>query len=324
MFAWSLRSAHPMAAQDAGCQEPALAQSDVEDYLPYLQSEGTLRKVVNCGVTFILDEQGELRLRALGATDALIAALAPPKNPTPGASWTPRTDGRPMVWVPPGDFSMGSPTAEAGRAATETQHAVHVARGLWLDATEVTKEAYKRFVLARPEWQKGRIDRTKHDGGYLKDWDGNNFPPGEGALPVVFVSWPAAAAYASWAGKRLPTEAEWEYATRAGSKSAYWWGDSFDPTHANSGASLWPVSQAASRNPWGLYDMLGNVWEWTSSAFQPYPYRADDGREDPQLSGDRVLRGGASGYGERFLRSANRNSAARETTNDRLGFRCAR
>jgi formylglycine-generating enzyme required for sulfatase activity len=140
----------------------------------------------------------------------------------------------------------------------------------------------------------------------------------------VWVSWHAAAAYAAWAGKRLPSEAEWEYACRAGTMTAYWWGAAFDATRANNGTALQPTGRGDHRNPWGLIDMLGNVWQWTSSAYMPYPYQAADGRENPRAEANRSARGGAWGKGDAFLRSANRFSVSPRMTSEQLGFRCAR
>jgi formylglycine-generating enzyme required for sulfatase activity len=225
--------------------------------------------------------------------------------------------------MPGREFTMGSPAAEAGRGDDEAATALAV-RGFWMDANEVSNRAFKRFVDAVPEWQKGKVARASADESYLKTWTGASFPAGEGDQPVVWVSWHAAAAYAKWAGKRLPTEAEWEFAARAGTSTPYWWGDVFDEAHANAGPQLRAVGDAASRNKWGLTDMLGNVWEWTASLSRPYPYRTDDGRDDPQGTGARAVRGGAAGYGVQFLRSADRNAAAPDLTSARLGFRCAR
>jgi formylglycine-generating enzyme required for sulfatase activity len=121
----------------------------------------------------------------------------------------------------------------------------------------------------------------------------------------------------------LPTEAEWEYSARGGTTTAYWWGASFDGTRAKVGV-VQPVGGLQARNAWGLADMLGNVWEWTSSAYQPYPYVRDDGRESPAAATTRAVRGGSAFNGERFLRAAKRHKLDPAATNDIVGFRCAR
>ncbi len=324
VIAWTVTPAPPLRAQGGTCEGLALTQGDVEVYLKNLGSENASRRVVNCGVTFILSDQGEQQLRALGASDALIAALAPPKTPSLGTQWTPRTDGRTMTWLPPGGFGMGSPSTETGRDPDESLHSVQLERGFWLDTVEVTNEAYRRFVIATPAWQKGRVDPLKADGGYLKEWNGNDIPADKARLPVVNVSWFAASAYAAWAGKRLPTEAEWEYASRGGSTTAYWWGESFEPSRANNGPQLMAVGSDATRNPWGLYDVLGNAWEWTSSASRDYPYSSRDGREGADLQSDRAVRGGSWNSTGKFLRTANRNNLPSTATSDLVGFRCAR
>jgi formylglycine-generating enzyme required for sulfatase activity len=279
-------------------------------------------------------------LAALGlfSIPSLVSAQAvrdsdrqPPSNATVGTKWTSPRDGREMVWIPPGEFLMGSPTSETGRNPPhnvqgntwdESQHRVRVATGFWMDAAEVTNEAYQKFVLANPAWQKDRIDPKLHgEGYYLKDWSGTDYPAGKGRYPAVGVSWHAARAYCRWAGKRLPTEAEWEYAARAGTTSAYWWGDTFDGSRANAN-NIEEVGNPRRTNPWGLADMIGNVQEWTSSLNEPYPYRADDGRENPDASGLRDVRGGGRHNGPVWMRSAVRTGYAPKFATGRLGMRC--
>jgi len=232
-------------------------------------------------------------------------------------------DQRPMVWIPAGGFMMGSPYDQDDREEDEVPHAVRIASGFWMDATEVTCAEFRAFLLACPEWTKGQIGEPYHDGHYLADWSGGEFPAGRGDHPVTSVSWHAARAYAAWAGKRLPTEAEWEYACRAGKTTSYWWGDDFDEARANqNGVGTVAVGDPAHTNPWGLADMSGNVWEWTASQFRDYPYRAGDGREDPGTDAPRTVRGGAWGGRPWHLRSAVRDGFAPAACRASVGFRC--
>ena len=134
-----------------------------------------------------------------------------------------------MVLIPEGEFQMGS---NNGNADPDEQpvHTVHL-DAFYIDANEVTNGEFKDFVLANPAWQKDGIDEKFHDGNYLQDWNGNNFPLGERDHPVRYVSWYAAMAYAVWVDKRLPTEAEWEKAARGGlEKKQYPWGNGINLT----------------------------------------------------------------------------------------------
>jgi formylglycine-generating enzyme required for sulfatase activity len=325
-FAAALGTAAAPASQYGllACAEPPLAIDDVVYMLQNDVPAARIRqRVESCGVTFIPGAAEIKRLRSAGASADLIALLAPPSSPAPGQSWTAPSDGRPMVWIPPGSLQMGTPDSESVRDADETVNTVSIS-GFWMDDAEVTNAAFRRFVIENSRWQKDRIDRSLHDGNYLRDWTGNDFPSGEGDRPVVYVSWHAARAYAAWVGKRLPTEAEWEYAARAGTSGPYWWPGAFDAARANNGPARLSTRTPSTRNPWGLHDMLGNVAEWVSSAYRPYPYRADDGREAASGADPRSHRGGAWNQRDVFLRAANRNSAAPTITTDQLGFRCAR
>ena len=222
---------------------------------------------------------------------------------------------------------MGSPTSAENGDRDETLQRVTIVTGVWMDAAEVTNLSFQEFVRDQPSWSRSRVDPRVHSGSYLKDWVGDEPPLGRADYPVTYVSWLAARAYCQWAEKRLPTEAEWEYAARAGTSTAYWWGDTFDESRANEDRNAsGPVGKARHTNAWGLADITGNVWEWTSSAYQPYPYRADDGREDPNKGGDvpRVLRGGSWVDAPRILRSANRLSFDPRGADVNIGFRCAR
>jgi formylglycine-generating enzyme required for sulfatase activity len=310
-------------AQATDCGRSPLTRQDVEDYLSLRVAEAPLRETLaKCGVTFILDANGVKRIRGLGGSADLVAMIAPPENPSSGAAWTSPIDRRDMAWMPPGSFLMGSPPVETGRDEDEAQHSIVVEQGFWADAGEVTNAAYRQFVLANPQWQKDRVDRRFHDGGYLRAWNGNEFPAGAASEAVVWVSWYAARAYADWAGKRLPTESEWEYAARDGGATRYWWGDQFDPRRVRTAPSA-PDPARSRRTSRGLNDVVGGVWQWTSSRYSPYPYRAD-GRESPDGAAPRTVRGGFWGSGPQFLRTANRNAEAPTFTSDILGFRCVR
>ena len=244
-----------------------------------------------------------------------------------------------MVLIPAGEFQMGSIDADAD-SDEKPVHTVYV-DAFYMDTHEVTNAAYKAFVDANPQWQKGNIQAKLHDGDYLSDWDGNNYPAGKADHPVTYVSWYAAMAYAAWAEKRLPTEAEWEYAARGGLKGKkYPWGDTISPQDANyfphaSGATA--VGRYAANN-YGLFDMAGNMWEWCLDEWV-FDFYANSPNRNP-LSGaptirsiqenfasvesDRVLRGGSWNSKARSVRVASREFYAPQVTGSVLGFRCVR
>jgi formylglycine-generating enzyme required for sulfatase activity len=320
-----LLRAQPVATQQDQCRFNALTLEKMKSLLANdKELKGVkapfayFKYVTDCGVTFVPDDKDLLDLRGLEAPADVLALLVPPANPSSGSVWTPLTDRREMRWVSQGSFTMGSPATEAGRGADEDANEVAIDNGFWLDRTEVTNEAYRRFVLAKPEWAKDKVG-----GSYLQDWTGSDFPAGAATRPVAFVTWNAAVEYARWAGKRLPTEAEWEYAARAGNSGPYWWaGTDFQAARANKGDQPWAVGRQPAMNDWGFFDMLGNVWEWTSTAYASYPYR-DDGREDPAGSNPRVVRGGAFGGNVTYLRAAKRHKLDPATAVVNVGFRCA-
>jgi sulfatase modifying factor 1 len=242
-------------------------------------------------------------------------------RPTPVVVDTPQE----MVPVPAGKFLMGSPTSERDRDPREAQHEVSV-DAFWMDPTEVTNAAFQKFLVANAKWQKPQVKPDFVDDDYLKNWKNAEYRfGGHSDYPVTNVSWYAAQAYCTWMNKRLPTEAEWEYAARAGKMTAYWWGDEWAPASAagNLERGPDPVGKQAHRNPWNLFDMLGNVKEWTSTVYKPYPYDASDGREDPQSISARTVRGGSWADTPEYLRSAARISQVPNFTDGLVGFRCA-
>ena len=197
---------------------------------------------------------------------------------------------------------MGSPESEKGRGSDERRHEVCV-EGYWLGKYEVTNAQYKRF----------RLDHAADD-----------------KLPVGGVNWTDAMHFAQWlsdkTGKklRLPTEAEWEYAARAGTSTAYFWGDSWDGRHnfAATGAKK-PVG-THQPNAWGLYDMLGNVWEWTASSYDAGYNGAERQVASLEASGHRVIRGGSWANEPWHVRSATRTLWALGFRHGFGGFRLAR
>lgn len=231
-----------------------------------------------------------------------------------------------FVWIPPGSFMMGSPTNEVGRNADETQHLVTLTRGFWLCDHEVTQSEYVAIMGANPSQNLG--------GAFPVEVVGN--------LPVDSVRYSQAVEYCRRltereraAGRitlahtyRLPTEAEWEYAARAGSS---------DARFSDLGATAWYVEnsrvgapfnalftqpvQRKKPNAWGLFDMLGNVAEWCSDWYGPYQIYPITDPTGIGPSGLRVYRGGTAFYGSTDLRFARRQPLGGDVPGD--GFRPA-
>src|SRR5262249_52015396 len=137
-----------------------------------------------------------------------------------------------------------------------------------IDRTEVTNRAFLEFIGRSPQWRKERIAASEPNGDYLRNWRDGRYPGGDDNLPVTYITWAAAVAFCNAAGKRLPTEAEWEYAAGGGTSVEFPWGDAMpDRTRANwSETGLHKPAPVASFPPGagGLYDMAGNVWEFVN------------------------------------------------------------
>ncbi len=260
------------------------------------------------------------------------------------------SDGPEMTIIPAGRFVMGSPAAENMRdpeGSEDPQHEVTIARPFAIGRFAVTVAEFAAFV-----------DATQHPipdsmlTGEDDDWrerPGRSFrnpahPQGP-RHPVVGVIWDDAKAYVAWLARRtglpyrLPSEAEWEYAARAGATTPFWWGSTISPAQANYNgdyaycdgptgiyrAATVPVDSFAP-NPWGLYQVHGNVWEWCEDCWNAsYDGAPADG--SPRLSGDpdiRVLRGGSWLNGPWVLRSAKRLGDPRTVRHPSFGFRVAR
>jgi formylglycine-generating enzyme required for sulfatase activity len=277
-------------------------------------------------------------------------------------------NGHVMVVIQGSEFLMGSPAGERGRSTEETLHRVRIPRSYAMAMTEVTNEQFARFLTAVPDygarWRRATLARFGDPPRFARY---SRTPDS----PQVGVSWYDATRYCNWlselaglpkeqwvypdsidaergldlsanylhrTGYRLPTEAEWEYAARAGTTTAWHFGDERDRLSeygwydANTGRErISPVAQLRP-NHWGLFDMLGNVWEWTFDRRLPYP-------TDEQVTNDvedsalhvangvaRTRRGGSFAYEWFTLRSAHRGDTTYfpNQTRDGVGFRVAR
>jgi formylglycine-generating enzyme required for sulfatase activity/cellulose biosynthesis protein BcsQ len=219
-------------------------------------------------------------------------------------------DNQPYVWIPPGEFQMGASVDDADATVHERpQHRVAITSGFWISQTPVTVEAYLRFVAACKRKMPEEPDfpqLNKH--------------------PVMNVTWQDARDYCAWAGGRLPTEAEWEYAARGGS-SAPRYGplDSIAWYIQNSGSQTHAVGQLAP-NSFGAYDMLGNVWEWCQDWFSDDYYKSSAYHDPagPKEGKHRVSRGGAWYTDAGEVRVSARDFQPPAFRFNGLGFRCVR
>jgi formylglycine-generating enzyme required for sulfatase activity len=334
------------------------------------------------------------------APSATPAAAFQPTIPNPGPTPSPAPEG--MVWIPGGEFSMGSadPTTlpDGGHESMADARPIHrvYVDGFWMDATEVTNRQFAKFVKAtgyvtiaerkpRAEDFPGAPPENLVAGSIvftppsrpvpLNDhyqwWSyvhGVNWKHPEGPkttlkgkddYPVVHIAFDDAVAYAKWAGKRLPTEAEWEFAARGGLTGKFYaWGDELHPAGkwlANTHQGTFPIDDrgedghrgvaAVASYPvegYGLYDISGNVWEWTSDWYRPDTYetlaktgtlaRNPQGPETPFDPAEpeekkRVQRGGSflctDQYCTRYM-VGTRGKGEGSTGSDHLGFRCVK
>lgn len=213
--------------------------------------------------------------------------------------------------VPGGKFMMGRNDGDESEAPL---HPVTV-KAFEIGKHEVTNAQFRLFVKATGHKAAGNWEE------YAVKW-------GESA-PVVCVSWHDAQAFCKWAGCRLPTEAEWEFAARGSEGRRYPWGNEWVPDHVvfsgNSGGGARPVGSRPSGASWcGAMDMAGNVWEWCSSEYKPYSYNGDETRENLSGAGHCVIRGGSWGSVESNCHGTFRGSDPPGYSFHGLGFRCAR
>ena len=259
-----------------------------------------------------------------------------------------------MVVVPAGSFTMGSPESEPQRESwqkgTESpQLKVTIAQPFGVGQFAVTRGEFAEFVTATGHRTEGGCyaytgTEWKLQAG--RNWRSPGFSQND-RHPVVCVNWDDAKAYTSWLSRktgksyRLLSEAEREYVTRAGTTTPFWWGSSISPTQANYDGSAAPYQGGGSKgvwrkatvpvdsfaaNPWGLYNVHGNVWEWTEDCWKD-SHTGNPGNGSISTTGDcgrRVLRGGSWFYFPQILRSALRGTNSTDFRLDSIGFRLAR
>ncbi|WP_347273755.1 formylglycine-generating enzyme family protein [Candidatus Kuenenia sp.] len=227
-----------------------------------------------------------------------------------------------MVYVPAGEFYMGEDKYYdwtfmlAFNIYDGPEHIVYL-DGYYIDKYEVTNEQYAKF-----------IEETGHRIPYC--WFDERFNTPD--KPVVGVRWEDAVAYAEWAGKRLPTEAEWEKAARGTDRRLWPWGnDIFDAERCN----IWEIkklqtspvgSYEQGKSPYGCYDMAGNAWEWCADWYDPNYYYSfpRENPKGPESGQQKVIRGGSWHYFGHFARCAARYRVPPHAESPQIGFRCAK
>lgn len=245
--------------------------------------------------------------------------------PAAGATRVREKDGMVEVYVPAGEFEMGSTDGDGNEQPVHTV----APDAFWIDQTEVTNAQYTLCVKDGKCEQSLRADDA--------DFNGDD-------CPVVSVSWNDAVTYCQWAGARLPTEAEWEYAARGSEGHVYPWGDEFDgalvnfcdtncdydwkTTEYNDGYAMTaPVKSYPKGVSWcGAYDLAGNVWEWVADWYDEDYYDSSPSQNPagPSSGEYKVLRGGGWNCDSFLLRCAYRFRYLPDRTRDYDGFRCAR
>jgi sulfatase modifying factor 1 len=235
-----------------------------------------------------------------------------------------------MVHVPAGEFIMGN---EAGNPDERPQRRVYL-DAFEIDKYEVTNVQYRRFIRATgreaPQSWPGRYVQFT-DSKISLDWQDGTYPTGQATYPAVMVNKEDAAAYCAWAGKRLPSEAEWEKAARGTDGRVYPWGNTWDTGKANTSETgighPQPVgSYPAGASPYGALDMVGNVWEWVADWYgrDYYSQAPERNPPGPLVGWGSVQRGGSWHSLRQHVSTTFRNMTHCYAPNYRVGFRCAR
>jgi len=247
------------------------------------------------------------------------SCLQPRAQPVlePGSQMTSPKDGMVLIYIPDGSFVMGSAASDQLDEKPEQQVDLD---GFWIDQTEVTNGMYAACnadnACTLPSGTRSH-NRDEYFG--VAEFDRH---------PAIYISWGQATVYCQWAGRRLPTEAEWEKAARGTEAREYPWGNEPpNPDLLNFDRAIDDTTEVgtypAGASFYGALDMAGNVSEWVSSVYSPYPFSAGDGREEPGSFESRVVRGGSWLDEAAVTRSAYRGSNGPSGSNDSIGFRCA-
>ncbi|MCE9529762.1 MAG: SUMF1/EgtB/PvdO family nonheme iron enzyme [Planctomycetes bacterium] len=252
----------------------------------------------------------------LASTTPAKSPLQPPKTPMrPAQKLITNSVGMRLVLIPPGSFVMGSPPDESGRGEDETQHRVKLTKPFYMGMTEVTQEQWYVVMKTKP-------------------WQGKEMEiPDAAACPVTYVTWTDATEFCRKLSEkekktyRLPTEAEWEYACRAGSKGRFCSGEDMQSLDIvgwfGSNSQDGPVQFVGLKQPndAGLYDMHGNVWEWCSDWWEDFRNKDATDPQGPKNGSMRASRGGSGSSSSSQCRSAERYSRTQSSTYYGLGFR---
>ena len=253
----------------------------------------------------------------------------PPPAAQAGEIWLHPIDEMALVYIPPGPFQMGAPADDPLADPAEQPMREVYLDAYWIDQTEVTNGMYALCVL------EGACQEPAADVSLTRQDYYNNFAFSE--YPVVNVSWEQAQTYCQWAGRRLPTEAEWEKAARGTDGRLYPWGNTppncnllnFGNPGPGQGACSEDTTEVgrhpAGASPYGALDMAGNVWEWVADWYSADAYQTGRGQNPtgPTSGTTKVLRGGAFSDGPNFVRAANRHQTRPDTFSYFVGFRCA-
>ena len=290
---------------------------------------------------------------AVSVTLATTAIAQSESGRAPGERWRDCDECPEVISIPVGSFMMGSPPSEEGRYDREgPAHPVSITKQFAIGVYEVTRDEYSRFVRAT-SYAPAEESCMVNEGTEWKKLAGVNWRtvafPQTVRHPVVCISWNDATAYVAWLSEhtgvryRLPSAAEWEYATRAGTNTPWYWGNSTEPQcrnangadeasglpwrlNCNDGYAKTSLVGSFQSNAYGLHDMLGNAWEWVQDCYTlsyvGAPFNGSAWEKD-ECTG-RVMRGASWANTPKYLRSAHRGGEWPSFRSDYTGFRVAR